>query len=514
MERIKATLNGNTQNLPRIGKDRYQGKLNAPTTKTKEAVYPVMITATGDNGGVSEETRDLIVRNADLFPLEFTIARENGEELGFLDQSVAIDMDLGNTDDFEIRLSQEEWTKEWYWYGNRIFVPGTEYGGILNSLKVMTKTKEIVWRGTTWRGVLKQKIVEPPEGEDHLTVSGDLNDILRELIKDRFDGLFFVPEEKAGIAVTSWQIDRYVTLYDAVDKMLSAQGYRLQISYTEPENLDYGYVSIRAVQAKDYSETLEYSQDGEVQFTVKDYRGGVNHLICAGKGQNEERIIPYGDYIDCEIANGQSGRNRNDIIIAKFVTTGTGGIDTFTLEVKQGASTTGSATDPALTQNNLYESGKIREMPLYRVKIEGLSITKVEKMFESVPTIPMLNTYLSELQSYHDKKMLTPTDLGLNTATWKTIANNSYKIGKTIHLNMEFYTNAIIVENNVYNNIFTIPSQYRPLIDTVVNTMASDSTYKNAVACTAMVKANGNLFICIPKATNNYLFIDAEWEVG
>lgn len=109
--------------------------------------------------------------------------------------------------------------------------------------------------------------------------------------------------------------------------------------------------------------------------------------------------IPYGDYIDCEIANGQSGRNRNDIIIAKFVTTGTGGIDTYTLEVKQGASTTGAATDPALTQNNLYESGKIREMPLYRVKIEGLSITKVEKMFESVPTIPMLNTYLSELSS-------------------------------------------------------------------------------------------------------------------
>ena len=40
MERIKATLNGNTQNLPGIGENRYQGKLNAPTTKAKEAVYP------------------------------------------------------------------------------------------------------------------------------------------------------------------------------------------------------------------------------------------------------------------------------------------------------------------------------------------------------------------------------------------------------------------------------------------------------------------------------------------
>lgn len=109
--------------------------------------------------------------------------------------------------------------------------------------------------------------------------------------------------------------------------------------------------------------------------------------------------IPYGDYIDCEIANGQSGRNRNDIIIAKFVTTGSGGIDTYTLEVKQGAATTGDVTDPALTQNNLYESGKIREMPLYRVKIEGLSIVGVEQMFEIVPTIPTLNAYLAELHN-------------------------------------------------------------------------------------------------------------------
>lgn len=224
--------------------------------------------------------------------------------------------------------------------------------------------------------------------------------------------------------------------------------------------------------------------------------------------------IQYGDYIDCEIANGQSGRNRNDIIIAKFVTTGTGGIDTYTLEVKQGASTTGAATDPALTQNNLYESGKIREMPLYRVKIEGLSITKVEKMFEAIPTIPVINTYLSELLEHHDKKTLTPSDLGLNTGIWKAIISHSYKIGNRVHLNMEINTSAIIVANNVYNNVFTIPSQYRPLNDTVVNVIASDGTYKNSVACTSLAKENGNLFVCIPNSTNKYLFIDGEWEVG
>ena len=109
--------------------------------------------------------------------------------------------------------------------------------------------------------------------------------------------------------------------------------------------------------------------------------------------------IPYGDYCDCEIANGQSGKNRNDIIIAKFVSTGTGGIDTMACEVKQGTATTDTATDPVLTQEDLYESGKIREMPLYRVKIEGLSIVGVEPMFDIVPTIPTLNAYLSDLSS-------------------------------------------------------------------------------------------------------------------
>lgn len=158
--------------------------------------------------------------------MKFIVARENGEELGYMDVNADIDLDLGNTNDFELRIDQDSWTQDWYWYGNRIFVPGTEYGGIMNDLEVITRTQEIVLRGPTWRGLLAQKIVEPPEGEDHLTVSGDLNDILRELIGDRFEGLFFVPDIKTGVSVTGWQVDRYVKLYDAIIKLLDSKGYR------------------------------------------------------------------------------------------------------------------------------------------------------------------------------------------------------------------------------------------------------------------------------------------------
>lgn len=107
--------------------------------------------------------------------------------------------------------------------------------------------------------------------------------------------------------------------------------------------------------------------------------------------------IPYGDYEDAEIMNGQTGKNRNDIIIAKFLTTGNGGIDDFTLEVKQGTPGT-TGIDPLLTQEDLYQAGKVREIPLYRVKIEGLSIVAVEKMFTIVKTNKELQEELKGLQ--------------------------------------------------------------------------------------------------------------------
>ena len=70
--------------------------------------------------------------------------------------------------------------------------------------------------------------------------------------------------------------------------------------------------------------------------------------------------IPYGEYEDCEIMNGQSEKNRNDIIVAKFETTGTGGIDTMTCEVIQGTAGK-TAVDPELTQDDIYAGGKVRE---------------------------------------------------------------------------------------------------------------------------------------------------------
>ena len=223
--------------------------------------------------------------------IEFTVAKENGLELKRLPEIAEVDIDIGNKDDFEIIIPNTEWNEECYTYGCRIFAADTEYGGMIQDIESTTETEEVTIRGNTWRGRLKYKIVEPPAGKDYLTVSGDLNEILKELIGDRFDGLFEISEKATGINVENWQVDRYVTLYDAIMKILDRYQHRLDIRYIQPEGQEYGYVLLQAMPIIDYSEDLEYSNEEKINVNIRDCRSGINHLVCVGEGENQERIV-------------------------------------------------------------------------------------------------------------------------------------------------------------------------------------------------------------------------------
>ena len=221
----------------------------------------------------------------------FIISNSAGEELGYLDESTEIDLDIGEKNDFELRIGSENWDAGKFGYGNRIFIPGTEYGGTIDDIESVTSLDEVIVRGTTWRGMLEKKVVEPPNGQEHLVLSGELNTVIRELIESRFDCILTVPKVNSGIAISNWKVDRYVLLSEALEKLLNANGCRLQIMYVEPEENDYGYVTMQAVPIVDYSEELEYSKDVTTQLDVRDYRRGINHLVCAGEGQDGERTV-------------------------------------------------------------------------------------------------------------------------------------------------------------------------------------------------------------------------------
>lgn len=185
--------------------------------------------------------------------------------------------------------------------------------------------------------------------------------------------------------------------------------------------------------------------------------------------------IPYGEYVDCEIANGQSGKKRNDIIVGKFTTTGSGRIDTMTCEVKQGAAVTGTAEDPELTQNDIYQGGKIREMPLYRIKLDGLSITGVEPMFDLIPSIPTLNASLAELSDDIDKKEPTQKRVNFNNIYYK----NGYNC--FLHANADDASDVII----------KLSENYRPRSAAVVSGMCRNTSNNAYYPCVGVIGADG-----------------------
>lgn len=228
---------------------------------------------------------------ATISKIRFTTTKPTGEECGELCDSAEADMDIGNTNDFEVTIAVSDYDTERVGYGCRIFAPGTEYGGIIGDIESISGTRKVALRGRTWRGMLEYKVVEPPAGQDHLTLSGELNTVIRTLIGDRFGGLFVVPEADTGITVNNWRVDRYVTLYDALQKLVDNYGCRLQICYVQPEGLEYGYVTVQAVPIVDYSERLEYSQEEGIYVTVRDCRNGVNHLVCVGEGEKQDRVV-------------------------------------------------------------------------------------------------------------------------------------------------------------------------------------------------------------------------------
>ena len=203
-----------------------------------------------------------------------------------------IDIELGENNDFELELSADTWKEEVYNWGYRIFVPNTEYGGLLEERKTSTSQNTVTWLGYTWRGLLNQKIIQPPDNQTHLVVSGDANKIIKGIIGSRFDSLFVVETEASGIEFKNYQFDRYCTVLGGLEKMLASKQARLKISYKQgtPGLLDSA-VLLSAVPVTDWSEYLEYSQDGRLTFTTEDYRRGINHLICAGEGEGIERQI-------------------------------------------------------------------------------------------------------------------------------------------------------------------------------------------------------------------------------
>lgn len=219
---------------------------------------------------------------ADLF-----YADQNWNDIGIFSDSSYLDCDI-NSGEYDFELTVHDDIDGLLTVGNRIYVPNTEYGGIIQKLLPSDTDGVSVYGGKTWRGLLLKEVIEPPSGSDYKVVSGDINTVLASLFSSKFGNVFQF-NSSAGKSISNFQIDRYITGVDFVIDVEEKTGYRIDIKYDSfIQKVKIGFVPVT-----DYSDSIEISEDYNIKYSFTHNAAGYNHIIGAGKGDLKDRAIVH-----------------------------------------------------------------------------------------------------------------------------------------------------------------------------------------------------------------------------
>lgn len=177
--------------------------------------------------------------------------------------------------------------------GSLVFVPGTEYGGIVGVV-CPARTEygdEVSYKGRTWHGVLEDHVICPPAGKTHYTASGDADTALGGIIEALGLGGLFSHTTYAGADV-SRQL-RYVDGYSGIHSALSAAGLRLKAAW-DPSKMR---CVLSAVPAVDWGDVPGIS--GKAVYSAEVDRRKYNHVIALGKGEGTSRAVAHA-YADAD----------------------------------------------------------------------------------------------------------------------------------------------------------------------------------------------------------------------
>ena len=185
---------------------------------------------------------------------------------------------------FELTIQQSAHCLE---PGSFIYIEGTEYGGIVDSIAVDTEKKSITYGGRTWHGILNSKVLEPDAESAYLILTGEANAVIANLVsKMALTDLFEASCDDSGITISNYQMNRYINGYDGILKMLKTVGGKLRFTFQN------GKVILSAMAIYDYSKDEEFDSD-LVEFQIKRNYKTVNHLICLGSGELENRMVVH-----------------------------------------------------------------------------------------------------------------------------------------------------------------------------------------------------------------------------
>lgn len=251
--------------------------------------------------------------------MDLIYTNSNKEEKGFLSKKYDIDIELGTynsgaKNDFEITVATDILSKD-IQEGSLIYEIGSEYGGIVTGFASDTSLNKATIIGTCWRGLLKNKVIEPPIGQAYFQARGEANSVIKELIDNQFEGLIVASNEDSGIEV--YHDFRYTNLYESIEKMLEEKNARIDIKTRYVNGVVQAVIS--AVPINNLSEDIEFNNDYRINLIARKVKNGVNHVICLGKGELTERTVIHlfklqNGIITTDSTNAIKGKEEKTIV--------------------------------------------------------------------------------------------------------------------------------------------------------------------------------------------------------
>ena len=142
-------------------------------------------------------------------------------------------------------------------------------------------------------------------------------------------------------------------------------------------------------------------------------------------------VIKKNTYDPVTIANGSQGMKRIDLIVARYNKNEETKIEEVMLKAIQGTPNASTAAVPTYKTGDIQSGDLVADMPLYKVTLDGLNVTSVDKMFTVIPTLPELSSNLTNANAKISalSTELATTNTNLKTATadsgWKYMTANN-----------------------------------------------------------------------------------------
>lgn len=176
-----------------------------------------------------------------------------------------------------------------------IYIPGTEYGGVIDSIKVDTSTQMMTYSGRTWHGILENKILYPEKGRDYMFVNGEANEVLglllerMNIIPGNLNELYIQPENPV-ITVSEADSNIWISGIITSESGNYAHGYSFIRDLLYQHNAKPKIVDgvLFAEELVDYSNDDDFLE-GTDQFVARRNYNSLTRLHCLGQGELSHR---------------------------------------------------------------------------------------------------------------------------------------------------------------------------------------------------------------------------------